>query len=129
MRKRTMWITAAAAAAVVLGGASVAVGATQQARDLQSGRTGALAVSLGNLETGDDSDGLALTDADRAQATSAALAKVGQRQAVLKVERDDDGGGAGYEVKVRLTDGSEVEVVLGPDFQVLNQGGTEHNDD
>ena len=128
MRKRTMWITAAAAAAVVLGGASVAVGATQQARDLQSGRTGALAVSLGNLETGDDSDGLALTDADRAQATSAALAKVGQGS-VTEVERDDDGGGAGYEVKVRLTDGSEVEVVLGPDFQVLNQGGTEHNDD
>ena len=126
MRKRTMWITGAASAAVVLGGASVAVAATQQGRDLQSERIGALAVSIGNLELGDDSDGPALTDADRAMASSAALAKVGQGS-VTEVERADDGG-SGYEVEVRLTDGSEVEVALGTDFQVLNQSAPEHDD-
>ena len=49
MRKRTIWITGAASAAVVLGGASIAVGATQQARDLWSGSTGALTASIGKL--------------------------------------------------------------------------------
>ncbi|MEV5051336.1 hypothetical protein [Arthrobacter sp. LAR12-1-1.1] len=127
MRKRTMWITGAASAAVVLGGASIAVAATQQGRDLQAERMSALAVSIGNLELGDDSDGPALTDADRAMASSAALAKVGQGS-VTEVERADDGA-SGYEVEVRLTDGSEVEVALGADFQVLNQSAPEHDDD
>ena len=127
MRKRTMWITGAASAAVVLGGASIAVAATQQGRDLQAERMSALAVSIGNLELCDDSDGPALTDADRAMASSAALAKVGQGS-VTEVERADDGA-SGYEVEVRLTDGSEVEVALGADFQVLNQSAPEHDDD
>ena len=127
MRKRTMWITGAAAAAALVAGASIAVGATQQARDLQAERMGALAVSIGNLEIGDDSDGPALTDADRAMASSAALAKVGQGS-VTEVERADDGG-SGYEVEVRLTDGTHVDVALGADFQVLGQSAPEHGDD
>ena len=126
MRKRTVWITGAASAAVLLGGASIAVGATQ-ARDLWSGSRDALTAKIGNFEIGDDSDGPALTDADRAMASSAALAKVGQGT-VTEVERADDSG-AGYEVEVHLTDGSKVDVALGADFQVLSQSAPEHDDD
>ena len=126
MRKRTIWITGAASAAVVLGGASIAVGATQQVRDL-SGSPDDLTASIGKLALGDDSDGPALTDADRAMATSAALAKVGQGS-VTEVERDDDSGAA-YEVEVRLNDGSQVEVALGADFQVMSQSAPEHDED
>ena len=126
MRKRTIWITGAASAAVVLGGASIAVGATQQVRDL-SGSPDDLTASIGKLALGDDSDGPALSDADRAMATQAALAKVGQGS-VTEVERDDDSGAA-YEVEVRLNDGSQVEVALGADFQVMSQSAPEHDDD
>jgi hypothetical protein len=122
-----MWITGAASAAVVLGGASIAVAATQQARNLGSLGPDALTASIGKLALGDDSDGPALTDADRARATSAALAKVGQGS-VTEVERDDDSGAA-YEVEVRLNDGTQVEVTLGADFQVMSQSAPEHDDD
>ena len=57
----------------------------------------------------------------------AALAKVGQGS-VTEVERDDDSGAA-YEVEVRLNDGSQVEVALGADFQVMSQSAPEHDDD
>ena len=127
MRKRTIWITGAASAAVVLGGASIAVGATQPAREIWAGSAGALAAKIGNFEIGDDSDGPALSDADRAMASSAALAKVGQGS-VTEVERDDDSGAA-YEVEVRLNDGSQVEVALGADFQVMSQSAPEHDED
>ena len=127
MRKRTLWITGAASAAVVLGGASVAVAATQQARDLGSLSPDDLTSSIGKLALGDDSDGPALTDADRAKATSAALAKVGQGN-VTEVERDDDSGAA-YEVEVRLNDGTQVDVSLGADFQVMSQTAPEHDED
>jgi uncharacterized membrane protein YkoI len=121
-----MWITGAASAAVVLGGASIAVAATQQARNLSLGPD-ALTASIGKLALGDDSDGPALTDADRARAASAALAKVGQGS-VTEVERDDDSGAA-YEVEVRLNDGTQVEVALGADFQVVSQSAPEYDDD
>ena len=127
MRKRTMWITGAASAAVLLGGASIAVGATQQARDLQSGGLRALTSSIGNLEFDDDFNGPALTDADRARASSAALAQVGQGS-VTEVERQDDGT-SGYEVEVRLSNGSQVEVSLGADFQVMSQSAPEFDED
>ena len=58
---------------------------------------------------------------------SAALAKVGQGS-VTEVERDDDSGAA-YEVEVRLNDGSQVEVALGADFQVMSQSAPEHDED
>ena len=127
MRKRTMWITGAASAAVVLGGASIAVGATEQARDLPSLSPDDLTTTIGKLALGDDSDGPALTDADRARATKAALAKVGQGS-VTEVERDDDSGAA-YEVEVRLNDGTQVDVALGADFQVVGQSAAEHDED
>ena len=133
MRKKTMWITGAATAAVVLGGASVAVAATQPVRDLPPWHPAALVLGVGNLELDDDFDDLgdangpALTDADRAMASSAALARVGQGT-VTEVERDDDDGAA-YEVEVRLSDGTQVEVGLGADFQVLSQSAPERDDD
>jgi hypothetical protein len=129
MRKKTMWITGGAAAAVVLGGASVAVAATQQARDLPLWHPAALVLGAGSLEPDDDfgaSDGPALSDADRAMASKAALAKVGPGT-VTEVERDDNG--AAYEVEVRLSNGTQVEVALGTDFKVLSQSAPEHDDD
>jgi hypothetical protein len=128
MRKKTMWITGGATAAVVLGGASVAVAATQQASDFPPWHPAALVLGVGNLESDDDfgeSDGPALSDADRAMASKTALAKVGQGT-VTEVERDDN---AAYEVEVRLSDGTQVEVALGTDFKVLSQGAPEHDDD
>jgi uncharacterized membrane protein YkoI len=44
------------------------------------------------------------------------------------VERENDGGAA-YEVEVRLADGSQIEVQVGADFQVLGQDGPEFDDD
>lgn len=75
----------------------------------------------------DDANQPALSAADRDQAANAALAKVG-KGTVSEVERDDDGGAA-YEVEVRLPDGSQVEVHVGADFQVLRQDAPELDDD
>jgi uncharacterized membrane protein YkoI len=75
----------------------------------------------------DDSNLAPLSAEDRDRAGNAALARVGQGT-VSEVERENDGGSA-YEVEVRLNDGSEVEVQLGADFQVMNQGAPERDDD
>ena len=127
MRKRTMWITAAASAAVLLGGASIAVAAGEQARDLQYGGLRALTATIGDLEIDDDFGGPALSEADFAKASRAALDRVGQGT-VTEVEREDDAG-AFYEVEVRLNNGSQVEVSLGADFQVTSQSAPEFDDD
>jgi uncharacterized membrane protein YkoI len=178
MGRRAVLITGVAAAAVVLGGATVAVAASgragddqpltgtelQQAKDAALARTGQGTVTKAETDDGarsgyevevqlpdgrkveveldrsfqvsgvddnerddDDSSLPALSAEDRDKAGNAALAKVGQG-AVGDVERENHGGSA-YEVEVRLNDGSEVEVQLGADFQVLNQGAPEHDDD
>ncbi|WP_211882665.1 PepSY domain-containing protein [Pseudarthrobacter albicanus] len=129
MRKKMMLITGAASAAVVLGGVSIAVAASQQSRDVQPRNGIPVLVKVADIERDDDSDSPAqpLSTEDRDKAGNAALAKVGQGS-VRDVEREDDGGSA-YEVEIRLNDGSEVEVQLGADFQVLNQGAPEHDDD
>ncbi|CAI3805085.1 PepSY domain-containing protein [Pseudarthrobacter sp. MM222] len=75
----------------------------------------------------DDSNLPALSAADRDQAANAALARVGQGT-VSEVERENEGGAA-YEVEVRLPDGSQVEVEVGADFQVLRQDAPEFDDD
>lgn len=105
MRKRTAWIIGAAVAAAALGGATVA------------GAAGNMVVD--DLTTNGDSQGT-LSQTDRDKAVQAALAKVGPGT-VTDVEGGGDPGSA-YEVEIRLNSGSEVEVNLGPDFQVLNQG-------
>ncbi|MCU1555182.1 MAG: hypothetical protein JWM13_2668 [Arthrobacter sp.] len=75
----------------------------------------------------DDFNLPALSAADRDQAANAALARVGQGT-VSEVERENEGGSA-YEVEVRLPDGSQVEVQVGADFQVLGQDAPEFDDD
>src|SRR6476619_832092 len=114
MGKKALLITGVAAAAVVLGGATVAVAAgTQgsgpavnldrpfQVPDVEGPET----------ETDDDSSGPAPSEAELDQAANAALGKVGQGT-VKEVERENDGGAA-YEVEIRLDNGSEVEVQVG----------------
>jgi uncharacterized membrane protein YkoI len=75
----------------------------------------------------DDSKLPALSAADRDRAANAALARVGQGT-VSEVERENEGGAA-YEVEVRLGDGSQVEVQVGSDFQVIGQDAPEFDDD
>ena len=75
----------------------------------------------------DDSNLPALNAEDRDRAGNAALATVGQGT-VSEVERENEGGSV-YEVEVRLNDGTQVEVQIGGDFQVLNQGAPERDDD
>lgn len=121
MRKKAVLFTGLAAAAVLLGGATVALAAGSQALDRPFQVSG---VGPGQ---DDDSSLPPLSTADRDQAANAALAKVGQG-AVREVERENDGAVA-YEVEVRLDNGSEVDVGLGADFAVLDQAAPEVDDD
>jgi len=66
------------------------------------------------VDRDDDSDDVAVTNADREQASQAALAETGGGT-VTDVERDHDG----YDVEVRLDDGSEIDLDLANDFEVL----------
>lgn len=135
MREKAALVTVMAAAAVILGGATVAVAAsTDTGGDQDLGRIGVNVDRSSQLSTGtgarqdDDDTNLApLNTADRDQAANAALARVGQGT-VAEVERENDGNVA-YEVEVRLDNGSEVEVGLGADFAVLNQAAPEFDDD
>ena len=136
MSKKAVLITGIAAAAVILGGATVAVAASTQTAALRLPDAGVAAVNLDRSvraaaveAPGDDDDSNlpALTAEDRDKAGNAALAKVGQGT-VSEVERENEGGSA-YEVEVRLDDGTQVEVQLGSDFQVLSQGAPERDDD
>lgn len=122
MRRKMEWVTGAASAAVVLGGAWVAVAAVQQpARDRLS--PNALVVTVGGFELEDYLDGSdQLGRGDREKATRAALAMVGPGR-VTEVERDGDSGST-YQVEVRLPDGSEIDVALGADFQIPNAGAS-----
>ncbi len=73
---------------------------------------------------GDDS-GQPLSTADRDKAGQAALGAVGQGR-VGETERENEGGSA-YEVEIILPDGSEVDVELGADFQVVRTGAPERD--
>ncbi len=134
MREKAALITGLAAAAVILGGATVAVAAsTRTSGDQPLSKMGvnvdrSVPVStVPGPEADDDSNLAPLNTADRDQAANAALATVGQGS-VIEVERENDGNVA-YEVEVRLDNGSEVEVGLGADFAVLNQAAPEFDDD
>ena len=78
---------------------------------------------------GQDDDGAGsgppLSAADRDKAGQAALASVGQGR-VGEVERENEGATA-FEVEIVRDDGSQVEVELGADFQVLNTGTPERD--
>ena len=135
MREKAALVTVLAAAAVILGGATVAVAASARTGgDQDLGRIGVnvdrssqLSTTTGSRQDDDDTNLAPLNTADRDQAANAALARVGQGT-VTEVERENDGNVA-YEVEVRLDNGSEVEVGLGADFAVLNQAAPEFDDD
>ena len=100
MQPRTKWLTGAAVAvALVGGGTGVAVAATN----------------------GDDEEPLTGSTLDRAVDT--ALEETGGGT-VVETEGGDDG--AAYGVEVRLDDGSQVEVNLDKNFNVI---GHEADDD
>jgi uncharacterized membrane protein YkoI len=100
MQPRTKWLTGAAVAVVLVGGGTgVAVAAT----------------------SGDDEEPLTGSTLDRA--VDAALEETGGGT-VVETEAGDDG--AAYSVEVRLDDGSQVEVNLDQDFEVI---GHEADDD
>jgi uncharacterized membrane protein YkoI len=108
MKKRTIWITSAAAAGVLaLGGTAIAYAATD-GFETDDDRTG---TSQGT-ERSDE-----LTGADLEQATDAALAETGGGE-VVDAEREDDRDAA-YEVDVKLDSGTYVEVSLDEDFDVV----------
>jgi uncharacterized membrane protein YkoI len=66
-----------------------------------------------------------LTDPDAEKAKSAAIAAVGGGT-VTEVERDDDGYGTGvFEVEVTREDGTQVEVHLDGDYNVVGQQADE----
>src|SRR3712207_1785112 len=73
-----------------------------------------------------------LTGPDAQKAESAAIAAVGGGGTVTEVERDDGddgygtgGGGGAYEVEVTREDGSQVEVHLDGDYDVVGQEADE----
>ncbi len=97
---RTLVIAAALAMLVALGGAGIA------------------------YANGGDS-GEQLTGPDAQKAKSAAIAAVGGGS-VTEVERDDGNGTAGgFEVEVKREDGSQVEVHLDRDLNVVGQQADE----
>lgn len=108
MKKRTIWITSAAAAGVLaLGGTAIAYASTDgfEADDDRPG------TSQG-AERPDE-----LTGADLEQATDAALAETGEGE-VVDAEREDDRDAA-FEVDVKLDSGTYVEVSLDENFDVV----------
>ncbi|MGH3117483.1 MAG: PepSY domain-containing protein [Gaiellales bacterium] len=78
----------------------------------------AVTAGFGIAASGDDDQPLRGNAFDRA--TQAALEHVGEGT-VTETEAGD--GGASYEVEVRLDDGSQVEVQLDSNFEVIGQEG------
>jgi uncharacterized membrane protein YkoI len=99
VKKKTTWIIAGAAAIVVLGGAGIAVAATDPF----------------------DQDTDRLTGTSLERASDAALAEVGEGT-VTEAERSDDLDHA-YAVEVRREDGSDVDVELDDDYKVVRVDG------
>jgi uncharacterized membrane protein YkoI len=98
VKKKTIWIVAGAAV-LVIGGAGVAVAATDPF----------------------DQDNDRLTGSALTSASEAALAEVGEGT-VSEAERSDDLDHA-YTVEVRLDNGDDVDVELDEDFDVVRVDG------
>ena len=105
MVDRKKLVAAAAAALILLLGVGTAVVAQQ----------GTLPGQENEARDSDES----LTGSSARQAADAALRATGGGT-VLEAERGDDPGAA-YEVEVRKTDGSIVEVMLDGDLKVIGQ--------
>jgi len=109
MKKRTIWISSAAAgAALVLGGTAIAFATTD-------------GFTLGGESSETSDDGGHLTGSDLDAASAAALEAAGSGT-VVEAEVGDDGHSA-YEVEVRLDSGESVEVTLDASFQVIDVTG------
>lgn len=109
MKKRTIWISSAAAAGVlVLGGTAIAY-ATTEGFETDNPATEAQEEAAEQL-----------TGTDLEKATKAALAETGPGE-VTDAEREDDADDApeAYELDIRLESGKSVEVSLDKDFTVL----------
>jgi len=76
------------------------------------------AVGVGIAATRDDGGEVSLQGSSLEQATSAALAHVGGGEVI---ETETGEGGAAYEVEVRTTDGSVVELRLDASFEVIGE--------
>jgi uncharacterized membrane protein YkoI len=100
---RKKWIVGGAVAVAVIGGGATAV--------------------LAQANSGDDTP---LTGEPLEKATAAALAATGGGT-VTETEVGDDG--AAYGVEITLDDGRQVEVNLGPDFNVINQEADDDGSD
>lgn len=112
MKKRTIWISSAAAgAALVLGGTAIAFATTD---GFAPGEP---------PETSDDGGHLTGSDLDAASAAALDAAGPGT---VLEAEVGDDGRSA-YEVEVRLDDGDTVEVRLDANFDVIDVTGDDES--
>lgn len=107
----------AAAIGVAVGGFGIASAATTAINPAPSGE-----VDDDGPNEANDSD-TPLTGTDLDQAVAAALAHTGEGE-VTETEVGDDG--AAYGVEIRLADGSQVEVNLDADFNVI---GSEPDDD
>ena len=110
MKKRTIWISSAAAAGVlVLGGTAIAFATTEGFETSDNPATEAQEEAAEQL-----------TGADLEKATEAALAEVGAGE-VTDAEREDEADDApeAYELDIRLESGTSVEVSLDEDFTVL----------
>jgi uncharacterized membrane protein YkoI len=103
LNARTLVIATAVAMLVALGGAGIAYAA------------------------GGDSEEQ-LTGPDAQQAKSAAVAAVGGGT-VTEVERDDGNGTGAFEVEVKREDGTQVEVHLDGDLNVVGQQADEDGPD
>ena len=109
MKKRTIWISSAAAgAALVLGGTAIAFATTD-----------GFAPGGELPETSDDGGHLTGSDLDAASAAALEAAGPGT---VVEAEVGDDGQSA-YEVEVRLDTGDTVEVRLDASFGVIDITG------
>lgn len=108
MKKKTLWITGAAVAAVLVGGSAVAVAVA--AEDDAFAATPASTSSPVPGASGDPS-------ADLVRAAEAAVAEVPGD--IVDLDRDDDASHA-YEVDVRRADGTIAEVRLDAAFGVVS---------
>jgi hypothetical protein len=122
MVDRNKLVAGAVAAAVLILGVGTAVAAQQGTLPGQGDEpavTGTVSAPQENeAGEGKDSDE-SLTGSPARQAADAALRATGGGTA-LEVEQGDDPGAA-YEVEIRKTDGSIVEVMLDGNFNVIGQ--------
>jgi uncharacterized membrane protein YkoI len=123
VKKKTMWISGAAIAAVlVLGGTGTALAITEPWDHDDDDRGTQLVDDLGQSGAGQaegasDPENAPISDDDRSAASDAALSEVAGGS-VTDVERSDDPDHA-WEVDLTSPDGVETEVELDESFSVV----------